>query len=363
MRRNRNGSAVVTLFVLAIICFVISLPGMITLFKPAVDIYDYNNWDSIGEGSHIKTEIQTIYDVFYTETTTTTRYGVETGSYESGAGYLVPRITVENNDSYLEEFVGLFTKSGNIPNQMIEENNDWYYDWINEPADYKDYCKTTLSIDGKFRAMTLEERGLAESYLREIGMTESEISTYLCPYIIEEINSKAIKIEFAIGMILLLIAIILLIAKINNSKKSSTSGFYGNSSTGAYNNSTNYNNNFNNNNNDNSNTWTPYDGTSNTGNSTWTPYDGTSNTGNNTWTPYDGTSNTNNNTWTPYDGTSNTNNNTYGSFGESGSLNNNSDSMFTPYDGGSNNNSYNGTFTPYDGGNNNEGDNNNNLFQ
>ena len=194
------------------------------LNKEPVDIMNEDDWDHLEAGMHVSTTIDMVWDELYTETTTNYTNGIKTGEHESGRGYIIAKmVPVGKDDCDIGQFICYFAKNSKTyttANVMLDESDRWFNDWIAEPADYKDYCFTTLEIeDGKLREMTDEEYNFFISYLMESGFTRSEAEDFFCPLVLEDISRRGVYISAGVGGLIAVLGVVILVVGHNIEKK------------------------------------------------------------------------------------------------------------------------------------------------
>ena len=233
---RRKSSPLGTLIAFVTIAGVMIVMGLkiwIPMSKPAVDIYDVEDWDDLANESHIVTDINVVWCAFYSETTTETSYGITTKEYESSRGYLIPQMVYypEYDDEYPEMFIGF--KSGDIEtmDRMVAESDAWYEVWQYGTARTEDYCKTTCHVDGIIRKMTEEEKGFATDAMLQMGWTQSEIDDQLVPYMIEKKSLGGAKAITLVGFGIAIVGILGFVISKKKSAGVDTPTYY-NSPTG-----------------------------------------------------------------------------------------------------------------------------------
>ncbi len=168
------------------------------------------DWSTLEAGDHVQITIDMVWGQFYYETTDNTTFGITTSSRESGRGYAIPHLFVNDEGFYdIDYYVGLRLASQsdyNVIEQVLAESDAWYYDTTGTV----DYGMTTLYIDGTLEKMDSEEKDLMREYLLGCGYTNSEIDQIMCPYMITRGNKSASKITLGIGIVFDVILLVIL---------------------------------------------------------------------------------------------------------------------------------------------------------
>ena len=163
------------------------------------------DWGTLKAGDHVQVTIDMVWGQFYYETREESTFGIVTSSQESGRGYAIPHLFINNEGFYdIDYYIGLRLSNPSdykVIEQVLAESDAWYYDTTGTV----NYGMTTLYIDGTLEKMDSEEKQLMEEYLTECGYTPMEINQMLCPYMITRGNMAASKITLGIGIVLDLI--------------------------------------------------------------------------------------------------------------------------------------------------------------
>ncbi len=158
------------------------------------------DWGTLDAGDHVQITVDMIWGQFYTETTEETTFGITTDSHESGRGYAIPHLFIDNEGYYdIDYYIGLRVSDKSdyrVVEQVLKESDDWYYDETGTVG----YGMTTYYVDGVLEKMDSDEKELMEEYLLGCGYTNSEISQMMCPYMITKINKNASGITMGIGI-------------------------------------------------------------------------------------------------------------------------------------------------------------------
>lgn len=158
------------------------------------------DWGTLEAGDHVQITVDMIWGHVYTETTEETTFGVTTDSRESGRGYAIPHMFINNQGYYdIDYYIGLRVSNKSdypVVDQILKESDDWYYD----ETGMLDYGMTTYYVDGVLEKMDSEEREFMEEFLLACGYNNSEINQMLCPYMITKVNKGASKATLGIGI-------------------------------------------------------------------------------------------------------------------------------------------------------------------
>ena len=196
------------------------------LNKPAVDIYEVDDWSTLKAGTHVTFDLRMVWDEYYSSVETRSTMGVKTSERETGRGYMIPQIVYNSSygDYEIGSFIGTEVSDYTTFNKMIAETGEWYEEWLYTNANPDDYCKTTYKIDGKLRKMKKDEQKLMVEYLMSSSMSQSEAEAYIVPLMIENIRYNGIFIP--VGLVFIVVGVVLIVAVVLAKKKSSND-FYG----------------------------------------------------------------------------------------------------------------------------------------
>lgn len=233
---RRSGDTTITIISVALLLIVLGGVFSITeimnaalLKKPAVDIYEVDDWNTLKPNTHVTFELKMVWDEFYSEVETSRTMGIKTSERETGRGYMIPQLVYNStyDDYEIGCFMGTKVSDYTIFNQMIAESGEWYDEWLYYNAKPEDYCKTSYKIDGKLRKMTKEEQQLMLDYILSANptLTQEEAEEYMVPLMIQAIRYNGVFIPVGIGMIV--VGAIIIVAVILAKKKKSDNDYYG----------------------------------------------------------------------------------------------------------------------------------------
>lgn len=200
MKKNIGWRAIILVAVLGIMFTYMGVKDSIKLAKDPINM-DTTDWGTLKAGDHVQITIDMIWGQVYTETTEENTFGITTDSRESGRGYAIPHLYVDNQGFYnIDYYIGLRISNQNdyrVIEQILAESDAWYYDTTGTV----DYGMTTMYIDGTLEKMDSEEKELMRSYLIGCGYTNSEVDRIMCPYMITKGNPTAAKVSLTIGIV------------------------------------------------------------------------------------------------------------------------------------------------------------------
>ena len=99
MKRNIGWRALILVAVLGVMFTFMGVRDTIKLSKDPINM-DITDWGTLEAGDHVQVTIDMIWGQFYTETTEETTLGITTSSRESGRGYAIPHLYVDNQGFY-----------------------------------------------------------------------------------------------------------------------------------------------------------------------------------------------------------------------------------------------------------------------
>ncbi|HOO80037.1 MAG TPA: hypothetical protein PLQ04_06590 [Lachnospiraceae bacterium] len=177
----------------------------IDLMKAPVDLYE-TDWDDLEYGMHVTGEIELVWDMVITETSTIN--GVER---ESARYYAIPLLTEDKDSIMVDQLIAVRvnTKADyNTMEEILDETNDWWFD----ETGTVDYGMTSLPIEGVLHKMDDEE----ESYMREYAESclidpSDDVEDYYVPFVLEKMNKSRVIGLVAVGLILIVVGVILFI--------------------------------------------------------------------------------------------------------------------------------------------------------
>lgn len=158
------------------------------------------DWGTLEAGDHVQITIDMVWGQVYTEQTEETTLGITTSSRESGRGYAIPHLYIDNQGYYnIDYYVGLRLANQNDYSKIesiLRETRTWF-----ESKGTVDYGMTTLYIDGTLEKMDSEEKEFMRDYLMECGYSSPEVTKMMCPYMITRGNMNAAKVSLGIGIV------------------------------------------------------------------------------------------------------------------------------------------------------------------
>ncbi len=171
-------------------------PKMLTSLKPSISFEDMLDGKEVKKGSHISGNVVYSLDYFASQSTYTKRQdGSRSGSRKSGNYYLIPTkesyIALKVNQRTVEEM-----------NKLVDETFTFLENGT-EPT-------TTVFIEGNVVPMEEKLVKYYNEYLEELGYTESEIEAMGEPLLIEYVSFNAVRIMFAIGILLIALGLFIL---------------------------------------------------------------------------------------------------------------------------------------------------------
>lgn len=190
------GKDVLILLVMGGVLLYQSAPNFLVSFKPAVSFADMLDGKEVREGMYVKGDVIYVLDYFASESTYTQRQdGSRSGSKASGNYYLIPTA---------EGFIGLKSRQADVSVlDTITEETFSYMETGVEPT-------TTFYMEGSVEAMEGNLVNYYKEYLTDMGYTESEITAFGDPLVIRYVSFVAVRIMFAIGLVLVALAVLIL---------------------------------------------------------------------------------------------------------------------------------------------------------
>lgn len=203
--------------VAAVITFAFGLADHIVMSKEPVDICAFEaDWSKLEKNDHIKTDIFAVWDTLYSETTTESTYGIKTKEYESGRGYVIPHLYVDEDDYYnIDYYMILFVKNTAAYSKLeavLDETDKWY----NYEID--DLGRVTYEAEGKLEKISKEESEFMHEYLTACGYSAAEADKMILPYKLK-ISKDTFGPTLVIAGILSAIGITLIVIYIVMKKK------------------------------------------------------------------------------------------------------------------------------------------------
>ncbi len=168
---------------------------LIISFKPAVSFEQMLDGKEVKAGSHIAGNVVYAMDYFASQNTYT-RYsdGSRSGNRSSGNYYLIPVST---------GYIGLKSRQSDVEalNALSDETFE-YLESGTEPT-------TTIFMEGSLSPMEENIAKYYREYLGEVGYTETDIDEMGDPLLFEYVSFNAVRIMFAIGIVLIALALFL----------------------------------------------------------------------------------------------------------------------------------------------------------
>ena len=161
----------------AVVFFSSSVRNMVSMSKPAVDLYETTDWSELKKGTHVKTNVDFVYDYFY--------YNYdEDSNKETSRAYMIPNLVQNADGIYIQEYIGVMVnaKDGFAPyDAAVNRSIAWWTDTTDQVA----FPEPTIELDGYLRKMKNDEKDFLVEYIAgDWGMSEDEAEQYICPYMI-----------------------------------------------------------------------------------------------------------------------------------------------------------------------------------
>jgi len=174
-------------------------PDFIISLKPAVSFEQMLDGEEVKAGSHVAGNVVYVLDSFASQTTYTKRSdGSRSGDRKSGKYYLVP---------ISGGFIGLKSRQADVAalDSLTEETFQFIQSGT-EPT-------TELYMEGVVSVMEPKIEKYYKEYLGELGYSEAEIESFGEPLLVQFVSLNAVRIMFAIGLVLALLAIVILVRR------------------------------------------------------------------------------------------------------------------------------------------------------
>ncbi len=190
------GRDTLMLLVLGGMLIYLSAEYFVVSFKPAVSFQDMLEGTKVKEGSHVAGDV--VYSLgYFASETTYTKYkdGSRSGDRKNGNYYLIPTA---------EGFVGLKSRQADVAG--LDKLSEETYNCIEngtEPA-------TKVFMEGTVHAMESDVAKYYRECLQEQGLTDAEVEALGQPLVIKYVSFNAVRIMFALGIVLLLIMVLLI---------------------------------------------------------------------------------------------------------------------------------------------------------
>ncbi len=171
-------------------------PDFFVSFKPAVSFEQMLDGEEVKAGSHVAGDVVYVFDYFASQSTYTKRSdGSRSGSRKSGNYYLLPTST---------GFIGFKSRQSDVEalNALTDETFR-FLETGTQPT-------TTVFVEGTVSVMEDKIAKYYREYLVDLGYTETEIDEMGEPLLIQYVSFNAVRIMFAIGVVLVILAILLL---------------------------------------------------------------------------------------------------------------------------------------------------------
>lgn len=200
------------IFFIGALGIILTFMGGKDVIRMSKDPIDMNtvDWGTLEAGDHVHFTVDMVWGQFYQENSEQKTFGITTSSRESGRGYAIPHLYVDERGFYnIDYYIGLHLANPsdyNVIEQVLAESDAWYYDTTGTV----DYGMTTLYIDGTVEKMSSQQKEFMRDYLRSCEYTDSEIDRMMCPFMIERGNMQASKITLGIGIVCDVILLIML---------------------------------------------------------------------------------------------------------------------------------------------------------
>ena len=177
-------------------------PDIVACIRPAISFQDMLDGEEVKPGSRIAGNVVYSFDSFATESTYT-RYsdGSRSGSRKSGKYYLLPMA---------DGFIGL--KCRQVDVAAMDQLTDETYE-ILMSSDSGAKATTEIYTQGIVREMDKEIAGLYQRYWEDNGFTQEDIEALGTPLLIEFLSFNAVRIGFAIGVLMVLIAVFIVFVR------------------------------------------------------------------------------------------------------------------------------------------------------
>lgn len=195
------GKDVLILLVMGGVLLFQSAPDFFVSLKPAVSFADMLEGKEVKAGTHVAGDVIYVLDYFASESTYTQRQdGSRSGSRASGNYYLIPTA---------EGFVGLKSRQADVATlNAITDETFSYMETGVEPV-------TTIRMEGSVKVMEGTLVNYYKEYLTDMGYTESEITAFGDPLVIQYVSFTAVRVMFAIGVVLVALAVLILCRRYN----------------------------------------------------------------------------------------------------------------------------------------------------
>ena len=178
--------------ILGIALAVLGGKGLVTSVLPAKDIYDPElDWTKLKSGQRVCVNIDYLWDCYEV---TTDDYGKEVTRE-----YALPDLRFEP-EVYVAHFIGVTARSDEFSqfDKLVEDSLDW---------DYGEYEllgeRGYIPYDGYLKKMDKEDLAFFQSYLKNVGYSESEINDMIVPFLLVRNQTPLTNIlMFAGGIVL-----------------------------------------------------------------------------------------------------------------------------------------------------------------
>ena len=173
-----------------------STPDLLVSLKPAVSFQDLLDGKEVKNGSHVAGDVVYTLDYFASQSTYTQRSdGSRSGSRKSGNYYLIPTST---------GYIALKSRQADV--ETLNKLTDETFEFLStgtEPT-------TKFHMEGSVKPLEGSLVKYYNEYLEELGYTETEIQEMGDPLVIEYVWFNAVRIFFAVGLVLLALAVLIL---------------------------------------------------------------------------------------------------------------------------------------------------------
>ena len=200
-----NGVGTRFLIVLFIIGVVLTYMGTMDLIRGNTTPVDFDSLTAsdVKKGIIVEGDLYANLGAFMESYTT--RNGVKTGS--SQYTYLIPVGE--------EEYMGLLNNTSTMESQL-EAQADATYAYLSGSTSVE---PVTVHFKGRVLGLDSESKGYMTSYMKDLGYTENEISSYALSYYIKCENYDGGLVELGIGIVCLAIGAAIVLIPILSARK------------------------------------------------------------------------------------------------------------------------------------------------
>ena len=180
--------------ILGIVLAVLGGKGLVTSVLPAKDIYDPElDWTKLKPGQRVYVNIDYIWDCYEV---TTDDYGKEVTRE-----YVLPDLIFEP-EVYVAHFIGVTARASEFSqfDKLNEDSLDWDYGEYEQLGE-----RGYIPYDGYLKKMKKDELEFLQSYLKNLGYTDTEISDMIVPVVLVRNQTPLTNLLMFAGGILLTI--------------------------------------------------------------------------------------------------------------------------------------------------------------